>query len=165
MEYKDFLELDKFYEQLPKGAFLTVSDGENVNTMTIGWALNGIIWRKPVIAIAVRKSRYTYELIEKAEDFTISCPLNKDLSKALMICGTKSGREIDKFKEANIGIADAKSNLSPIIGECELHYECKIIYSQFMDEDSLFDEAKDLFYKEPDFHKFYFGELVNSYIR
>ena len=84
-------------EALPKGAFLNVSDGQKDNTMTIGWANLGFMWKKPILTVMVRHSRYTYELIEKADCFTLSLPLSTDLKKELGICGTKSGRNVDKF--------------------------------------------------------------------
>jgi hypothetical protein len=39
----------KAMEQIKKGAFLTVKSGEALNTMTIGWATIGHVWRKPII--------------------------------------------------------------------------------------------------------------------
>jgi len=35
------------------------------NAMTIGWGTIGIIWGKPIFAVLVRPSRYTYGLIEE----------------------------------------------------------------------------------------------------
>jgi len=58
--------------QIKKGAFLTVKSSEAINTMNIGWARIGYIWRKPIIMVAVRLSRHTFSFIEAAEDFTAS---------------------------------------------------------------------------------------------
>lgn len=41
-------------EQLRKGAFLTLKDGDEVNTMTIGWGSISVIWNKPIFMVAVR---------------------------------------------------------------------------------------------------------------
>ena len=60
--------------QIKNGAFLTVKSGEAINTMTIGWATIGYVWRKPIVMIAVRLSRHTFSIIEMAEDFTVSIP-------------------------------------------------------------------------------------------
>ena len=46
--------------QLIKGAFLTVSVDDEVNTMTIGWATIGHMWRLDVFMVAVRDSRHTF---------------------------------------------------------------------------------------------------------
>lgn len=95
-------DLDIVLDQIRKGAFLTVKSGDKLNTMTIGWATFGIIWNKPILMVLVRKSRHTHEIIENASDFTVSVPVNKDLKKALSFCGSYSGRDIDKIKEAKL---------------------------------------------------------------
>lgn len=154
---------NEIFNQLPKGAFLTASDGERVNTMTIGWAMMGIIWNRPIMMVAVRESRYTYDIINKSEDFTVSIPVNVDLSEAIEICGTKSGRDIDKFKAANLTIGKGKKVNSPIIKECDLHFECKILYSQFMDSNTFDEVVSKEVYGDMNFHKFYFGEILDRY--
>ena len=88
-------------QQLPKGAFLTVSHGGRDNTMTIGWGSLGVIWGKPVFSVLVRPSRYTYGLLEASGEFTVSVPLT-DMAKALGVCGSKSGRDLDKFAAAGL---------------------------------------------------------------
>ena len=85
-----------------QGAFLTVKDGEKINTMTIGWGNIGYVWNRPIFTFMVRKSRYTIDLLKNADNFTVSIPLNKNMKNALKVCGSKSGRDIDKFKECNL---------------------------------------------------------------
>lgn len=148
-----------------KGAFLTVKSGDKVNTMTIGWGDIGYIWRKPVFMVMVRKSRHTYDIIEAAEDFTVSIPVNCDLKKELAICGTKSGRDIDKFKECNLSMENSNKVNSPIIGECDLQFECKIIYKQHMDEKFLSSEINKSCYENGDYHTMYYGEIVDCYLK
>lgn len=147
-----------------KGAFLTVKDGDKINTMTIGWGNIGYQWKKPIFTVMVRKSRYTYELIENVDEFTVSLPLNKDMKKALGVCGTKSGRDMDKFKECGLTLKESRVVKTPIIGECDMHYECKIIYKQEMDESLLCEKIKDSSYKNGDYHVLYVGEIVDWYI-
>ncbi|MEW9096173.1 MAG: flavin reductase family protein [Clostridiaceae bacterium] len=147
-----------------KGAFLTVKDKEKVNTMTIGWANIGYQWRKPILTVLVRKSRYSYELIENTEEFTVSMPLNVDLKKELTICGTKSGRDIDKFKECNLILKEGKETTTPIIGNCDMHFECKIVYKQEMEPSLLCNEIKYRSYKNGDYHVLYYGEILDWYI-
>ncbi|OPX34868.1 MAG: flavin reductase, partial [Desulfobacteraceae bacterium 4484_190.1] len=66
---------EKAMNQIKEGAFLTVRAGEALNTMTIGWATIGYVWRKPVFMVLVRDSRHTFGIIEKAADFTVSVPM------------------------------------------------------------------------------------------
>lgn len=147
-----------------QGAFLTVKYGDKVNTMTISWGNIGFEWNKPILTVMVRKSRYTHELIEKSNEFTLSIPLNNDLKKALAICGTKSGRDIDKFSEANISLKAGRTSFTPVIAECELHYECKIVYKQDMGTQFINEDIVKSCYGDGDYHTFYYGEIVDCYL-
>lgn len=161
-----FNDLSKeLLEQLQKGAFLTVKSGDKVNTMTIAWGALGFMWNKPVFTAMVRYSRYTYELIEKAEDFTVSFPLNGQMKKELGSCGTKSGRDVDKFKECNLTLKDGDAVNSPVIDECDLHVECKIVFKQPMDENYLDEEVKERSYANGNYHVIYYGEIKKVYVK
>lgn len=151
--------------QLTKGAFLTVKNGDIVNTMTIGWGNIGYIWKKPIFTVAVRISRYTYDLIEKSKEFTVSVPIRKNMKKELLICGTKSGRDVDKFKECSLTKEKGQYLGTPIIGECELHYECKIVHQQLIEPALLDNDIREKIYSDNDFHVMYYGEIVASYIK
>ena len=152
-------------EALPKGAFLNVSDGQKDNTMTIGWANLGFMWKKPILTVMVRHSRYTYELIEKADCFTLSLPLSTDLKKELGICGTKSGRNVDKFQAAGLTKVKAHQVSAPLIGECDLHFECKIIGKQKLTKEVLLPEIDTTWYSDGDYHTLYYGEIVGTYVK
>ncbi len=147
--------------RIKEGAFLTVRAGEALNTMTIGWATFGFVWRNPILMVAVRNSRHTFGIIEKAADFTVSVPL-KDMDGAIMCCGTKSGRDYDKFKECNLEIKEAQKVVSPIIDTPGLHFECKIVLKAAMDPAYLAEEYDDL-YPKKDYHTLYFGEIQGCY--
>ncbi|TCK98682.1 flavin reductase like protein [Natranaerovirga hydrolytica] len=150
-------------EQLSKGAFLSVKHGDQENTMTIGWGTIGVIWGKPIFVVAVRYSRYTYDLMEQTNDFTVSFPLNGQLKKELGLCGKTSGRDQDKFKEYDITAVPGKNVESPMIEECDLHYECKVVYKQAMEPATLDQGIKDKSYSNKDYHIMYYGEIVGCY--
>ncbi len=152
---------DKIMKQIKKGAFLTVKAETQLNTMTIGWATVGLVWSKPIMMVAVRDSRHTFGIIEKAPDFTVSFPGDR-MKKELMFCGTKSGRTYDKFKECGLKIGTAQKTLSPIIQVPGIHFECKIVYKSAMDP-ALLDEGYMPLYPENDFHTLYFGEILECY--
>ena len=147
--------------KIKKGAFLTVKAGARLNTMTIGWATIGICWRKPVFMVAVRDSRHTFTLIEESTDFTVSIP-SGDLRKEIMYCGTKSGRDKDKFTECNLQIADGRTVTSPIIDVAGLHFECRIVYKSAMDPVNMTADFEAL-YPDKDYHTLYFGEITACY--
>ncbi|MGV8983709.1 flavin reductase family protein [Clostridium sp.] len=148
-----------------QGAFLTVKSGDKINTMTIGWGNVGYVWNKPIFTVMVRKSRYTYDFMENSDNFTVSIPLSKNLKSALAVCGSRSGRDIDKFKECNLTLEESKNVDTPIISECELHYECKIVYKQEMNPELLSKDIVEKSYKTGDYHTLYYGEIVETYIK
>ena len=146
------------------GVFFTVKDKSGrVNTMNIGWGSVANYWRGPVFVAPIRHNRYTYELLQDADTFTVSVPLNDSLKHALMIVGTKHGNECDKFAEAGITAADAKSVYGAVIPECALHIECKIRLVTEMDFAQMSDETRTRFYGDNDAHTLYFGEVVACY--
>ncbi|MEG6585342.1 flavin reductase family protein [Dendrosporobacter sp. 1207_IL3150] len=154
---------DKAIEVLSKGAFLTTAADGEVNTMTIAWGSIGFIWAKPVFMVMVRPSRHTYNLIEKSGEFTVSIPL-KDMQQALAICGTKSGRDMDKFAAAGLTTLAGQKLATPVIANCGLHFECKIVYKQAMTDENLDSEINAKKYSTGDYHTLYFGEIVATYI-
>jgi len=148
-------------KQIKEGAFLTVRAGDALNTMTIGWATIGIAWRKPIMMVMVRSSRHTFSLIEKAADFTVSVP-NGDAKKALAFCGTKSGRDLDKFKACGLKTAPGRNVVSPIIQIPGIHIECRIVYKNPIDPAQLTHDYDPL-YPDKDYHTLYFGEIQACY--
>ena len=149
--------------QIDIGAFLTVKAGEEKNVMTIGWATIGPVWHKPIMMVAVRLSRHTFGLIEKAADFTVSVPLAGTMKKELAFCGNKSGRDYDKFKECNLQVQAGQRVDSPIIKLPGIHYECKIIYKSALAPNHFNPTLDQEVYPQKDYHTLYFGEIVDCY--
>ncbi len=121
VNYKEIfpLVLDKIIE----GVLLVVRAGDLVNVMTIGWALFGFVWRRPIMMIAVRESRYRFKIIEKVDSFSVCIP-SSDMPQEIKCCGTKSGRDVNKFRECNFLITEAQKINSPILDIPGYHYEC-----------------------------------------
>lgn len=153
---------DQLMEQIKKGAFLTVLAEGQVNTMTIGWATLGYIWQKPIFMIAVRDSRHTFTMLEKTDNFTVTVPAAGTCRDALMVCGSKSGRDIDKFKECALQQKAAQQVQSPIIDIPGNHYECRIVYKSPMDSAKMNPDLTKL-YPKKDYHTLYFGEILACY--
>lgn len=144
------------------GIFLTVG-GEKPNTMTIGWASIGRMWNKPVFTVLVRPQRHTFEMIQKAGCFTVSVPTKNPLTAELAFAGTKSGRDYNKFEGHGITAVPAQEVDAPIIKECGLHFECRILLTQDMTPDRMDPELVNGIYAPRDFHTMFFGEIVRCY--
>jgi len=152
----------KIIPQIVKeGAFLVVKGKEKTNVMTIGWATFGFVWRKPVMMVAVRKTRFTHGLLEGADSFTVTVPTG-DMKKEINLCGSKSGKNTDKFKESGLATLNAKKVDSPVLKVPGYHFECRIICRAPMDPQLITPDVEQL-YPAKDYHTLYFGEILASY--
>lgn len=150
-------------EQLSAGAFLTTKYKGEVNTMTIAWGNIGFMWQKPIFTVMVRPSRHTYKMIDHSESFTVSLPVDNDMKQALGYCGSKSGKDIDKIKELGLTLLEGQSVDTPIIGECSLHFECKIVAKQELKPECVSSDIEERAYNTGDLHTLFYGEIVECY--
>ncbi len=153
------LALQPFTIYGSQGAIL-VSGPEvgQANPMTISWGMFGIMWGKPVAMVMVRPTRYTWDFITKAPDFTINW-LPDDMTDALGICGSASGRDMDKWDAASITAAPATAVGSPLIAESHLVLECRTLYRTDVTPEQFLDQSLLKLYNN-DFHGLFFGEVV-----
>lgn len=132
------------------------------NVMAIGWGFVGVFWRMPVFLVAVRHSRFTHEFIEDNDEFTVNVP-GEGLDKTVSHCGEVSGREHDKFKECKLSVMKGKKVNVPVIRECRIHYECKVVHKLEVRPDIVPADVKTLFYPKDDYHTLYFGKILAAY--
>jgi len=140
----------------------TMGKDKKPNLMTIGWGLIGTMWRQPFFVVAVRASRYTYKLIEEHGEFTVCLPANK-MEYALDFCGSKSGRDFDKFKELSITPSKSNHVEVPFVAECPVHYECKVVYKVKVKPGELDTNLEKEVYPSGDYHTIYFGLIKGVY--
>jgi len=156
-------------QNLGQGALLTTcADGE-VDTMTIGWGTVGVVWGRPVCQVLVRESRHTKSLLEKNGEFTVNSTMGGNVKNILGVCGTKSGRDMDKIKELGLTLEEGKTVSVPAIRELPLTLECKVIYRQDQDPAAIDPACHDRYYakdtkNEGDYHTVYYGEITAAYI-
>ncbi len=149
-------------EILSKGALLTVKSGEKVNAMTIGWGSIGFMWGKPVFMAMVRPSRFTHDMLESTNEFTVAIPRG-DAREALRVCGSESGREVDKLPRAGLSTLPAQKVDAPLLDCPGIHFECKVLYRQDMGQENLNPATGQTWYPSGDYHTLYFGEIVATY--
>lgn len=146
---------------LAKPGLLLVAAGVDgkPNAMTIGWATIGVIWRKPIFTVLVRHSRYTYKLLEESDSFTVAVP-SRTLYKAVNFCGTRSGRDYDKFKECDLTALHSQTVSAPGIAGCPLIYECQIVHRSDVVPANLTGDIQTRVYPHGDYHRIYDGEIL-----
>ena len=129
------------------------------NMCTLSWGSIGELWSNDVVTIYVKPIRFTDSFLQEDAFFTITF-FDDDHKKDLAICGSKSGRDIDKVKE---------TNLIPIVLENGITFEgfrrvyvCKKIYqAPFVKEG--FVDSNDIinrYYEDEPFHNIYIGKIL-----
>ena len=137
---------------------VTAGTKENFNTMTASWGALGVIWRKNAAICFVRPTRYTYEFMENNEYYTLSI-YEEQYRPQLTLCGTKSGRDIDKVKETGFTPAFAECG-APYFEEAKLVLVCKKMYFDDFKPENFLDETIDGLYHENDYHRIFVGEIL-----
>ncbi|HEX2952000.1 MAG TPA: flavin reductase family protein [Armatimonadota bacterium] len=155
------LNLQPFTTFNPDGVLLVSgSDVSHANPMTISWGMFGIMWGKPTMMAMVRHTRYTYNYITKNPDFTVNW-MSEDWSDALRICGSTSGRDMDKFAETGLTPVPGIIVASPVIDQSALSLECRTIYRTELTQESFLDQSVfSTMYGDGDIHDLFFGEIV-----
>lgn len=155
---------------MKKGILLTTKNGEQVNTMTIGWGHIGIEWGKPIFVAYVRESRHTKPMLDETGEFTVNIPMDSCDPKILGYCGTKSGRDTDKIHDMGLTLEPGETVSVPGIRELPLTLECKVIFQHNQDESILPPDLYARYYPTTesnpggDYHTAYYGQILNAYI-
>lgn len=140
---------------------ITAGDLQSHNTMTASWGGVGIMWNNPVITTYIRPQRYTKEFIDREKYFTVSFYGDK-FKPALQLCGTKSGREINKTRES--GLTPKIFGKSIAFEQAKLVIVCEKQYVQQIDPESFIDyQIIDSSYPNKDFHLMYISKIVETY--
>ena len=145
-----------------KGVICSVVDSAgNFNLITLGWGQIGPTYhKKPVFIIAVAPGRYSWRFLEEVPEFVIAVP-DDNLKKAADICGTLSGRDIDKFKAAGLTPVPSIHVKAPSVLECPINIEC-LIYTKVAPPHMLLtpEHRKSPVEKQ---HTIYFAEVLGTY--
>ena len=145
------------------GLLLTsVRKDETRNVMTIGWGTIGIVWSLPMFMVMVRPSRLTYEFIEQSRQFTVNVP-TPEMSEAVLFCGQKSGRDVDKFARCGLTAIAGKKVSTPMIDECVLHYECQVIYSNDFEAERIPDDVAKRCFPQGNYNRVFYGKILSVF--
>ncbi len=166
-------------KQLKTGVTVTAGSGENANPMSISWGTLGIEWNKPIFITFVRTGRHTRTLLDENGEFTVNIPMPQNEQDAaairniIRVCGTKSGRDINKFEELGLTAVESDLIAPPAFREFPLTLECRVLHRQLQDKDAMAPAALAHYPQDAgsenagsnrDFHVAYYGEIVKAYI-
>lgn len=155
---------ENFFDTIGKEWMLiTAGNEQEFNTMTASWGGIGFLWNKPVVFVFIRPQRYTFEFTEKNDYFTLSF-LGEENRAIHKICGSLSGRTINKVKET--GLLPETTELGNILfKQSRFSLECKKLYTTNLTEEQFVNnELISKWYPGKDFHKMYVAEIVNMWV-
>jgi flavin reductase (DIM6/NTAB) family NADH-FMN oxidoreductase RutF len=160
-----FETANELMAHMKSGIFLSTRANGVDNTMIIGWGGITFLWGRPMMLVLVRDNRATYPLLEISKAFTLSVPSGVELSQQIRYCGTKSGRDGDKFLACKLTKGQAKYINAPIVLDCPLHYECTIQYRQVLDSEALPELVQNTYYAPGNghLHTLFFADIVAAY--
>lgn len=137
---------------------LAAENEGKTNAMTCSWGGLGVLWKKNVAFVFVRRSRYTKEFIDRAERFSLSW-FDDPGHKLLGYFGSVSGRDQDKI--AKSGLTLERRENTPCFGEATKTIICRKLYAQEQDMRLFADPAMEQnLYSDRDYHTMYVGEIL-----
>ena len=142
---------------------ITAGTAEHCNTMTASWGGLGVIWGSPAATCYIRPQRYTKEFVDREEYFTLSF-FDGSFRPQLTLCGSKSGRDVDKVKECGFTVKTAQCG-APYFEQASLVLVCRKRFAQPMDPQRIPEDVKERWYPQQDYHTMYIGEMVEALAR
>ncbi|WP_294503040.1 flavin reductase [uncultured Victivallis sp.] len=148
-----------------KDDWLVLAAGEfpngKYNAMTVGWGFFGCMWAEPAVTVFLRPQRYTLEILDHCDTFTLSA-FAPEYRRALTAIGRVSGRE-EPGKLAKAGLTAVRSARveAPSFAEAELVLECRKLYRAEMSGRHFLDKSLiGRHYPERDYHVCVIGKVV-----
>lgn len=136
-------------------------DRDQWNTMTASWGSLGVFWNKRTVTCVIRPTRHTFAFVERESLVTFSF-FDSTMKKALQVCGSTTGAEIDKAEAA--GITPMLLEKGAVgFAEARLNLVCRKIFAQDIDPASFIDLSIDKNYPEKDYHRMYICEILRAY--
>jgi flavin reductase (DIM6/NTAB) family NADH-FMN oxidoreductase RutF len=120
------------YRRMKKEGLLVTAVGADgkPNVMTVGWGFFGWGYENyPMAVIALRPATHTFKLLEQVPEFVLAVPRER-MEPVCYLCGTKSGRDLDKFAACKLTPVASQFVRAPSIKECALNMECRVYHAQ-----------------------------------
>ena len=103
----------------------TVDAAGKPNAIGIGW-FTIVSWKPAMVLISVAPPRHSFSNLEQVPEYVINFPAPEQ-ARAAWICGTKSGRDLDKFGEGGLEAVPSIHVRPPTIGGSIMAWECKVV--------------------------------------
>jgi len=120
----------------PVPAVLVSCGVDRPNIITLAW-VGTVCSDPPAIGIGVRPERYSHGLIARQGQFVVNLPRAEQVA-IVDYCGNVSGREVDKWQACRLTPSPASQVEVPLIAECPLALECRVIHHLALGSHDLF---------------------------
>ncbi|WP_392391668.1 flavin reductase family protein [Zongyangia hominis] len=142
---------------------ITAGDKNKCNTMTASWGGVGVLWNQDVCTVYIRPQRYTKEFVDREKEFSI-CVMDASFRDALNLCGTKSGRDMDKIGACGFTV-DYEGD-TPYFDEARVVIVCEKLYAQELKpEHFLVPGYDERYYPDKDYHTMYVGRIKKVLVK
>lgn len=127
------LPLDEVYRWLEPGpvVLMTTRQGARANVMTLSWHMM-VEFVPPRLACVISDADHSAKALTATGECVIAVPSAALLSKIVGI-GNSSGRSEDKFEVFGLTPLAAKEVGAPLVGECLIDLEAKVIDASLAD--------------------------------
>ncbi|HEK5028644.1 TPA: flavin reductase [Clostridioides difficile] len=157
------LQFNPFTKIGKEWLLITAGDSEKFNTMTASWGGVGVYWGKNVVTTYIRPQRYTKEFVDSNDTFTVAF-FDETYREALNICGTISGRDINKIEKA--GLTPYFVDDTVAFEEANMIIVCKKLYHNNMPPENFDAKENDKkWYPEKDYHTMYISEIIKVLVK
>lgn len=150
------------FELLDQEWALLVGGSASPNPMTVSWGGFGTLWHRPMVTVYVRPTRHTFSLLNAEPFFSLNF-LPPDYRDALDLCGSRSGRDLDKWKATGLHPHPCAEIPVPRVAEARLSFECRVLAWQDFDPERFLHRSVEENYAIHDYHRLFFGEVLAAW--
>ncbi len=118
--------MEKIYRALypMRIVLITSRGGGKDNIMAAAWCFP-LSRDPPLFGVSLTDSRHSYSMIKEGECFGINLAA-PDMEDAALLCGTRSGRDVDKFAESGLTKEEGEKIDCALVGESPASIECRL---------------------------------------
>ena len=142
---------------------ITAGDSTLSNPMTASWGGLGYLYDRPVAFCFINPSRHTYTLMENGDTYTLTF-YTETYRDALNYCGSHSGRNGDKAKDAGLTPIVTPSG-SIAFSEAWMIIECRKLVAQPLQQGAIYDTELRHKWDGQKMHQMYIGEIINVWVK
>lgn len=143
---------------------VTAANEGKVNPMTASWGGLGVLWHKPVAFVFLRPGRLTRELVDREEALSLAFLDPERYRKQMNLCGTHSGRDVDKMAEC--GFDAAYEGGVPYLTQAHTVLICRKLYRQPLEVACfVYPEIEREHYGGKDHHVLYVAEIEKVLVK